>query len=94
MRIDLGGQCGHIGAELWERRGVAFGKQANAPGQTLPHRLELVADAGTDGGQPFVLDDEGAYIGGVQCGVFGICLRIECSFLLFDSAFECAFAFV
>ena len=77
MFVHAGGECRHFVGELRQRSGVAFGELADAPGEGLRDAVQLALHGGGEGGQPFVVHDEGLDVGLGERGVFGVELGFE-----------------
>ena len=77
MFVHAGGERRHCVGELRQRGGVAFGELADAAGEGLRHAVQLALHGGGEGGQPFVVHDEGLDVGLGERGVFGVELGFE-----------------
>ena len=75
--VHAGGQCSHLVGELGQRGGVAFGELADAAGEGLKGAVKLALNCGGEGGQPFVVHDEGLDVGLGVRGVFRINERLD-----------------
>lgn len=77
MVVYLFLQLGNLQGRLWERRFVTLGQFLHPLGEGLADTVHLAMDGGSDGGHPFVIDDQRFDLRLGQLGVLGICQRIQ-----------------
>ena len=87
MGGDFCGEFFHLVHDLRERGGVAFGEQADAAGEGLGDTVQLALDGRGEGGEPFVVHDEGLDLGLGELRVLLVGELIERSLGLADGLF-------
>ena len=71
MFVHAGGERRYFVDELRERAGIAVGELADAAGEGLRDAVEFALHGGGEGGEPFVVHDEGLDIVLAELAVFG-----------------------
>lgn len=71
MRVHPRSQGFHLGGQLGDGCGVAFGQLFDAPGQGLADAVQFALDAGGECGEPFVVDDQRLDVGHAELAVVG-----------------------
>lgn len=71
MCFHLGVQSRHVGYELRQRFGVAFGQLLDAPGERLADAIQFSLHADRQRGQPFVIHHQCLVLSLSKLGVFG-----------------------
>ena len=91
MRGDLGCELLYLIYDLRERGGVAVGQQADAAGEGLGDAVQLALDGLAEGGELFVVHDEGLDLGLGKLRVLLIGKLVERGLGVADGFFEFGF---
>ena len=77
--------------DLRQWGGVAVGEEADAAGEGLGDAVQLALHGGGNGGEPFIIDDEGLDLGLGELRVFLVGQQIERGLGIADGFFELGF---